>query len=168
MGMDPVDDAVMSRPPRPRGERVIDAPMAAGIGVIGLAMAALTLLTVDILLPGGLIEGHESLARARTAGFTVLVLAQLFNCFNARSETASLWQGLFSNRWLWSTVALSVALQVAVVHLHFLNLAFGTVPLTLAQWGLCVAMASGVLVAGELRKGLCRLAHRPPPASPLA
>ena len=168
MGMDPVDDAVMSRPPRPRNERVIDAPMTAGILIIGVAMALLTLLTVDILLPGGLIEGHESLARARTAGFTVLVLAQLFNCFNARSETASAWHGLFSNRWLWSTVALSVALQVAVVHLHFLNLAFGTVPLTLAQWGLCTAMASGVLVAGELRKGLCRLAHRPHPAAPLA
>jgi P-type Ca2+ transporter type 2C len=32
-------------------------------------------------LPGGLIEGTHDLDHARTAGFTVLVFCQLFNCF---------------------------------------------------------------------------------------
>jgi Ca2+-transporting ATPase len=41
---------------------------------------------------------------------------------------------------------------VAVVHLPFLNLAFGTVPLSASQWGVCVVMASGVLWFGEGRK----------------
>ena len=49
-------------------------------------MAVVTLLTIDLYLPGGLIEGTHDLDNARTAGFTVLVFAQLFNCFNARSE----------------------------------------------------------------------------------
>ena len=49
--------------------------------------------------------------------FTTLVLAQLFNCFNARSERASAFRGLFTNLWLWAAVALSVVLQVAVVRL---------------------------------------------------
>jgi len=43
-------------------------------------------------------------------------------------------------------------LQVAVVNLHFLNLAFGTVPLAFDQWLLCAAMASVVLWFSELRK----------------
>jgi hypothetical protein len=47
-------------------------------------------------------------------------------------------------------------LQVAVVHLPFLNLAFGTQPLTAGQWAVCVAMASGVLWFGEARKLLRR------------
>jgi magnesium-transporting ATPase (P-type) len=54
-------------------------------------------------------------------------------------------------------VALSTALQVAVVHLPFLNLAFGTVPLSLGQWGVCVAMASVVLWFSEARKLVRRL-----------
>ena len=54
-----------------------------------LVMAVVTLLTIDLYLPGGLIEGTHDLDNARTAGFTVLVFAQLFNCFNARSETTS-------------------------------------------------------------------------------
>jgi calcium-translocating P-type ATPase len=167
MGVDPIAEGMMDRPPRRRGVRIIDAPMWAGIAATGIVMALVTLLTIDLFLPGGLIEGHEDLTRARTAGFTVLVLAQLFNCFNARSETRSAFRGMFANRWLWATVALSAVLQVAVVHLAFLNQAFGTAPLSLAQWGVCMAMASGVLWFSELRKWGIRAfgggTHGPPP-----
>ncbi len=152
MGVDPIADDVMDHPPRRRGARMIDAAMWAGIAATGTVMALLTLLTLDLFLPGGLIEGQQSLTRARTAGFTVLVLAQLFNCFNARSETRSAFGGMFANRWLWATVALSAGLQVAVVHMEPLNKAFGTAPLSLEQWGVCIAMASGVLWFSELRK----------------
>jgi magnesium-transporting ATPase (P-type) len=134
--------------------------MAWGVVEGGVVMAMLTLLTLDLFLPGGLIEpvdawlgpGPHSLELARTAAFTVLVLTQLFNGFNARSATASAFRAFFSNRWLWAAVALSAALQVAVVHLPFLNLAFGTVPLSASQWGVCVVMASGVLWFSEARK----------------
>jgi magnesium-transporting ATPase (P-type) len=156
MGVDPGTGDLMARPPRRRGVRMIDGRMWAGIAGTGIVMALLTLLTLDLYLPGGLIEGEEELTVARTAGFTVLVLAQLFNCFNARSETRSAFHGLFANRWLWATVALSAALQVAVVHIGFLNLAFGTAPLSAGQWGVCIAMASGVLWFSELRKWMLR------------
>ena len=43
-------------------------------------------------------------------------------------------------------------LQVAVVNLPFLNLAFGTAPLSLDQWLVCAAMGSAVLWYSELRK----------------
>ncbi len=177
MGVDPITDDVMRRKPRPRGQRVIDARMGLQIVEVGLVMAVLTVLTLDLFLPGGLFEpmqpwvgpGPHKLELARTAAFTVLVLAQLFNCFNARSETASAFTGLFSNRWLWGAVAVSAGLQVAVIHLPLLNLAFGTVPLSAAQWGLCMVMASGVLWFSELRKLGRRAwlgrAGGPPPAT---
>ena len=152
MGVDPSSGDVMARPPRRRDERVIDARMWSGVIQVGAVMALATLLTIDIYLPGGLIEGTHTLDNARTAGFTVLVLAQLFNCFNARSDRRSAFASLFVNRWLWGSIALAVLLQVAVVHLAFLNVAFGTVPLSLEQWALCTAMASAVLWTSELRK----------------
>lgn len=156
MGVDPVADDVMARPPRRRDARMIDTHMWAGIAGTGIVMAMVSLLTIDLFLPGGFVEGHEEWARARTAGFTVLVLAQLFNCFSARSERRSAFDGLFLNRWLWAAVLLSAMLQVAVVHVEFLNRAFGTVPLSLPQWGVCILMASGVLWFSELRKGALR------------
>ena len=164
MGVDPIADDVMARKPRQRNQRIIDAGMGLGVLEAGVVMAALTLLTLDLFLPGGLIEpvdawlgaGPHSLELARTAAFTVLVLTQLFNCFNARSDSASAFKAAFSNHWLWAAVALSAALQGAVIHLPFLNLAFGTVPLSAGQWGVCVAMASGVLWFSEGRKLLRR------------
>jgi Ca2+-transporting ATPase len=156
MGVDPQTEDVMARRPRKLTERVIDARMWAGVIEIGLVMALLTLLTIDMYLPRGLIEGAHSLDNARTAGFTVLVFAQLFNCFNARSEDTSALRHVFVNRWLWGAIVLSLLLQVAVVHLEFLNVAFGTVPLELEQWFACAGIASVVLWFSDLRKWLGR------------
>ena len=160
MGVDPPTDDVMARKPRQVNERLIDGRMWSGVIQIGVVVALVTLMTMDIFLPGGLIEGSQDLATARTAGFTVLVLAHLFNAFNARSETASAFSHLFSNPWLLGALALSLLLQVAVVNVGFLNLAFGTVPLELHQWVLCTAMASVVLWYSELRKFAVRILDR--------
>ena len=62
--------------------------------------------------------------------FTTLVLAQLFNCFNARSERASAFHRLFTNRYLWGAVALSARRVVWAG--AFLNDAFSTTPLSAA------------------------------------
>ena len=167
LGVDPPVSGLMARPPRPRQQRLVDARMWRDVVEIGGVTALLTLFTIDFYLPGGLWAGDQGLATARTAGFTVLVLASLFNCLMARSDTASAFSGLFANRWLWAALALSAALQGAVVHLGWLNLAFGTVPLAPSQWALCVAMASGVLWFSELRKAGRRWqAGRAAPAPP--
>jgi Ca2+-transporting ATPase len=152
MGVDPETDDVMARPPRRLSERVIDTRMWLGVLLLGAVMAAATLTTIDFYLADGLFEGDRTLDNARTAGFTTLVFAQLFNCFNARSETTSAFHHLFVNAWLWAAVALGVVLQIAVVHVGVLNAAFGTVPLTLDQWLVCAGMASLVLWGSELRK----------------
>jgi magnesium-transporting ATPase (P-type) len=152
MGVDPATEDVMARRPRRPDEPAIDARMWRGVLEIGLVMALASLFTIDVYLPGGLIEGYHSLDQARTAGFTVLVFAQLFNCFNARSATVSAFSHVFVNRWLWGAVALSAALQVAVVHLAPFNIAFGTTPLTAAQWLVCLSMGSVVLWFAEIRK----------------
>jgi P-type Ca2+ transporter type 2C len=156
MGVDPETEDVMARPPRKLTDRVIDARMWAGVLEIGAVMAVVTLLTIDMYLRGGLIEGTQELNQARTAAFTVLVFCQLFNCFNARSETTSAFHHLFVNRWLWGAIALSAVLQIAVVHIGFLNTAFGTVPLSWDQWLVCIGMGSVVLWFSELRKLLAR------------
>ena len=97
---------------------------------------------------------------ARTAGFTTLVLAQLFNAFNSRSETSSAFRHLFTNGWLWAAVALGVLLQVTVVHTPFLQAAFGTASLDVAHWAVAIAMASVVLWFDEARELVVRMTGR--------
>lgn len=160
MGVDPETGDVMASAPRRADERIIDQRMWTGILFIGAVMAAATLLTMDLFLPGGLIEGSDSLDVARTAGFTTLVLAQLFNAFNSRSDTTSAFRHLFTNGWLWMAVVVGTVLQIAVVHTPFLQAAFGTAPLDAAHWGVSIAAASSVLWADEVRKLALRLTDR--------
>ncbi|MCA0293905.1 MAG: cation-translocating P-type ATPase [Actinobacteria bacterium] len=156
MGVDPEVDDVMARPPRRAGAPVIDRALWLRMGVTGLLMGLVALLAIDAFLPGGLVPGEGSMDVARTAGFTTLVFAQLFNAFNARSLTTSAFSGLFSNRWLWAAVLVGAVLQVAVVNVPWLQVAFGTVPLELSQWAICVGLASVVLWADELVKLVLR------------
>ena len=156
LGMDAPPDDVMSRPPRRLTDRVIDAEMWIGIVWVGAVMAAVTLFALDLRLPGGFVGGSGNVIEARTMAFTTLVFAQLFNCFNARSDRTSAFHRLFTNRWLWGAIALSATLQVAVVELPFLNNAFGTTPLGKDEWLICVGLASVVLWADEAKKLLER------------
>jgi P-type Ca2+ transporter type 2C len=96
-------------------------------------MAVVTLTALDLRLPGGFVCGSGDVVEARTIAFTTLVLAQLFNCFNARSDRVSAFPGFFTNRYLWGAIAVSALLQIAVVQLGFLNEAFDTAPLGLQE-----------------------------------
>jgi potassium/sodium efflux P-type ATPase len=157
MGVDPPPDDVMSRPPRGLHDRIIDREMQIDVGFIGLVMAVVTLVALDLRLPGGLIHGGGDIVEARTMAFTTLVLAQLFNAFNARSGRVSAFHHLFTNPLLWGAVGLSLVLQVAVVHIGALNHAFDTTPLPADDWLIATALASVVLWAEELRKLAGRL-----------
>jgi len=156
MGIDAEGDDVMARPPRRATDRVIDRRMWGGILTIGAVMAAVTLLALDSQLPGGLLAGSGTVVDAQTCAFTTLVLAQLFNALNSRSETTSAFHRMFHNRWLWAAIAFGVLSQVLVVHVPFLQTAFGTTALDAGQWLMCLGLASVVLWFDELRKLVLR------------
>jgi Ca2+-transporting ATPase len=134
--------------------------MWVGIFFIGVIMAAGTLLVLDASLPGGLIEGSGDMRYAQTMAFTTSVLFSLFAVFNSRSDERSAFCGLFSNKWLWGAVALSLVLQAAVIYVPFLQQAFSTVALKAGDWLFCTAVASSVLWLRELTKLIVR-ARRP-------
>ncbi len=152
LGLDPAVEDVMDRPPRPIDERIVDRSMIVTIALIGVVSAAAGLLALDIELPGGLIEGSGDVATARTMVFTTIVLAQIFNAFNSRSDRVSAFVRPFENRLLWAAVAVTVLLQVLVVHVPFMNEAFDTEPLDLRRWLICAGLSTTVLFADELRK----------------
>ena len=56
---------------------------------------------------------------AQTMAFNTLVLFQLFNVFNARSDEQSAFNGLFHNSWLLGAFGLSMALHGLVLYLPF-------------------------------------------------
>lgn len=157
LGIDPAEAGLMQKPPRAGSEGVIIRRMWVGILFVGTITAIGTLLVLDASLPGGLIEGSGEMRYAQTMAFTTLVFFSLFTVFNARSDERSAFAGLFSNKWLWGAVLLSLLLQVVVIYLPFLQQAFPTVSLSWRDWLFCAAVASSVLWLRELSKLVTRV-----------
>ena len=152
LGVDPADEGLMQQPPRPVGEGVLTARMWRGIVFVGVVMAVGTLFVLDASLPGGFVEGSGELRYAQTMAFTTLMLFQMFNVLNARSDERSAFVHLFTNHWLWTALGVSLLLQVVVLYTPFLQRAFGTVSLSAQDWVFCAAIASSVLWLREINK----------------
>lgn len=145
LGADPADPGLMRRPPRGAAEGVIDRRMWGDVLGIGAVMSAGTLAVFRMSAGGG--EAY-----ARTMAFTTLVLFQVWNSFNCRSDERSAFADLFGNRWLWGAAALAVVLQVGVTLVAPLQAAFGTVALAGRDWVLCAGVSLTVVAAAEAMK----------------
>ena len=99
-----------------------------------------------------------SLAYAQTATFTYMAIAQLFHILNVRRLSGfGLDKTFFQNKLLLAAMAFSVVLQLLVVYVPFLNNVFGTEPLTLATWGIILAIVLVVTIIVYLVKKLAGL-----------
>ena len=156
LGVDPAVEDVMDVPPRHISDRIVDRAMISTIALIGVTSAIVGLIALDLELAGGLLGGSGDIATARTMVFTTIVLAQIFNAFNARSDTVSAFVRPFDNRLLWAAAGLTVVLQVAVVHAPPLQRAFDTEALDVTRWAICAGLASAVLWVDEIRKAIQR------------
>ncbi len=147
LGVDPPEPGLMRRAPRTFEESIVNRSRGIMIFLIGLIMMLGTLFVFDVYDP------DTQLAKAQTMAFTTLVLFQMFNVLNQRSEDQSLFKvGVFANKWLWGAILLSVGLQFAVIELPFLQQLFGTVHLTAQDWMISTGISASVLVFGEIVK----------------
>jgi len=92
-------------------------------------------------------------AEARTLTFTSMVAFEWFRAFNARSDEHSVFSlGIHKNPWLMAGVGMAVVLQLAVLYLPFLQIAFHTLPLDFGEWGIALAAGGSLFIIEELRK----------------
>jgi Ca2+-transporting ATPase len=160
LGIDPKDPDVMQRPPRSRGTGVLTTEDWWRLAGVGLVMMVGTLVVLDAYYPGGLITlfatGSTPNAAdetyARTMAFTTLMMFQLFNVFNCRSNWRSAFNGLFDNTWLLVAVVLSLLTHMMVIYVPFLQTAFHTVALAPMDWLVATAVASTLLILVEAAK----------------
>jgi P-type Ca2+ transporter type 2C len=153
LGVDPVDPGIMNKPPRDPAEPVVTKQRAFLMLGQGAFITICSLLAFCVIL---FIE-KEGLVRARTGAFIVLSCSQLFHAFNCRSMTRSLFKlGVFSNMKLIYAAAASFFLQVVVINVPVLRTIFKVEQLSLADWGLVLAVSSFPLWAMEAVKALNR------------
>ena len=155
LGLDPVDERVMDRKPRPRDERILTRPRWIAIGQAAAIMAVGTLAVLAWAPGEAPAAGTASVAG--TMAFNTFVLFQFFNILNVRSDQQTVFRrATFRNSRLWVALGAVLALQVAVTHVGFMQRLFDTTSISLEQWLVCAGVASTVLITEEIRKALHR------------
>jgi Ca2+-transporting ATPase len=124
--------------------------------VLAATVMALGSLAVLEWAPGDSVRAGAA-SIGGTMAFNTFVLFQFFNILNSRHDTHTVFhRDTFRNRWLWVSLGFVVLLQVAVTHVGVMQRLFDTMPISAVQWLICVAVASTVLWAEEIRKFIVR------------
>jgi Ca2+-transporting ATPase len=153
LGLEKGDPDIMKRKPRPPKEPVVNREMLVGIIVQAVVMTAAVLLAFMY----GLKRYSGDLNGAQTVAFATLVMSELFRAFTARSEYYSVVSvGLFSNKWMLYAVGSSFILLLAAIYVPFLQVVFGTVPLTLGDWINMIPLIMMASLAAEVTKAFLR------------
>lgn len=138
LSLEPPEPDVMSRPPQPPREPVINRVGGMLILYHGGLIAAAAAIAFYVIYSNDV----DDLARARTAAFCTIAYAQLLFSFGCRSQRYTMPQlGFFSNRWLLSAIAASVLLQLAVVTTPLLRTLFKAEPVPAQDWLLIASLA---------------------------
>ena len=144
----------MRRPPS-RAADLFSWGSMRGVLFYGLVQTALC-IGVFVLCCG--LYGN---AVAVSVTFFTLSFLELFHSFNIRSEHASAFgKGFFSNRMLFLTVFLGVAVNLLLCVFAPVRAAFDIVLLTPSQWGIVFGASLAVIPAAELYKAICRACGR--------
>ncbi len=137
----------MHKPPRDPNERLLSHFVVVRTIYVGVLMAAVAIALFLVATPVNAIAEHSvSIAQAQTLAVTSVAFFQIFYLLMCRTLTTPVRTiGWTSNRYVFAGIAVLLVLQIAVVHLPFLQAVFRTEDLTVGQWALA-ATAGAVVV----------------------
>ena len=165
LGTERAEPGTMTRPPRPRGERLLSRRVLARVyGFVGLleGIGAMTSFFIGFLLggwrpPSALPDAGTAYYQATTMTQTAIVMGQVGAGQAMRTESRSVFSiGLLSNRFLLVGIAFELALAVALVYVPGLNRAFHQAPIPIWWWLPLIVWAPIVFFAEEARKAIVR------------
>jgi len=149
LGLEPKIGDELRQPPRHPGVGLLYPGLLMRVGFLAVMMS------VGVFLVFNWAQARMSLDEARTLAFCTLVAFEWFRAFNARSDQHTVFKmGFLRNRYLVGAIALAILLQIAVIYLPFLQVAFHTVPLSIDRWGIAILAGGSIFVIEELRKVL--------------
>ena len=152
----PPSHEVMDEKPRKQSDFIINPHMAWAICSVGILFFA-ALLGMLVWFNG---RGEVTVGQL-TVFFTVFVMLQWWNLFNAKSlgSSHSAFHGFFEDKGLMIVLLIILVGQWIIV--TYGGRMFRTEPLTAETWGWIILCTSPVMIIGELMRAVSRLKHRP-------
>ena len=170
LGAEPPEPGVMQRPPRARKRRLLDLQLLGrAFGFLGPVEAILAMAMIPLGAWWFFDWPHTPLpfsgpqfATLSTLVFAAIVVMQMANAFECRSNPASLFKlGPFSNRLMLAAVAIELLLLLVFVYVPPVANLLGQKALSPWQWVPVLLTPGLFLMAEESRKFWVRCFHTP-------
>lgn len=161
LGVDPPDPDIMRRPPRDPQESVFNRRIIALMTVMALNITFVIVpLFFWYLKSGGYYEQGISeamkegiLLKGQTVVLAMMILFELINAYNNRSDRHSLFKvGFFKNKWLNLSILSSVVLAVIVIQVPALDKVFHTSYLNPRDWIVVIVATLTIFPVVEITK----------------
>lgn len=152
LGMEPVEPGVMKQKPRDSRKSIFADGFAASMIFYGVLVGVITLAAYWL---GEYVLSNPNVAdgTANTMAFATLVFGELTRAFAVRSETRSIFSiGVFSNSAMNKAFLVSLALQLAVLFIPFLQEIFKVQSLTGMEWLIVILLSLVPLIVSEITK----------------
>jgi Ca2+-transporting ATPase len=150
LSVEKAERETMRRPPYPPNENIFARGVGRDIIWVGALIGFISIAV-------GYWYWSNDMATWQTMVFTTLTLSEMGFVMAIRSNRDSLFSiGVFSNRALIGAVALTIALQLAVIYVPFLQSLFNTVALPLTDLAVCFALSILVFLVVEFQKWVSR------------
>src|SRR5664280_2801162 len=169
LGVERPDPQIMRRPPRPRGERLMNWPLAFRAYLfLGLIEAATAMAAFFFVLNRAgwkygqtLVAQDPMYLQATAACLSAIIVMQIVNVYLCRSSVRSAFSTrFFDNRLIVGGVVLEIALILLIDYTPWGNLILSTAPVPGEVWLFVIPFAAGMLVLEELRKWIVRRSFR--------
>lgn len=149
LGLEPIYDDLMNRPPTKRSDNIVSISMLGRIGLTGLYISVVFLCQYTFNFLGAAQE------EMTTVLFTLFASFQLFNAFNCRElHTVSIFKHLLKNRIMLLVITITFVLQILII--QFAGAFFGTIPLDFIMWMKIFGVTFSVVILSELVKLMLR------------
>lgn len=160
LGMEPVEPGVMKQKPRDAHKSIFSDGFATSMIFYGVLVGAITLGSYWI---GEYLLSDPTKADgvANTMAFATLVFGELTRAFAVRSEHSSIFKiGVFSNKAMNKAFIVSLALQLIVLLIPFMQTIFKVQALTGVQWLVVIGLSLIPLVVSEITKAFGKLGRK--------
>jgi magnesium-transporting ATPase (P-type) len=153
LAFEPTEPGIMERTPRASNAALLSPFLLWRVVVVSILLGGLSLAVFFHALGQG-----QEIEFARTMVVNMLVVGEIFYLFNVRYLTmrSITWRGALGTPVVLAAIAVVVIGQLAFTYLPFMNAAFGSRPLRLADGALIIALGAGLMLFLEAEKHLLR------------
>lgn len=156
LSFDPAAKDIMSRKPIDPKQGIMTGGFSLRILLQGMLIGGLALAAYQIGLHSAS-DPAQAVATARTMTFATLAFCQMTMIFSIRSGMHHGFSGMFSNKFLWGSIAFVVATMLLVLLVPSVQAVFKVTSLNSIQWLWVAGLSFGSFAVSEIVKLVIRL-----------